>query len=107
MNKLSTIILLLILPATVMASGGQILSLFWLTLLVFIIVVVSLFLAKFSLKQKIVVFVAYIVGTLVSFMATSGMPYVNNMYLINTITTVVPLLTWYFVYNHYNKNAKT
>jgi len=71
---------MLIFPSLAMASGGEVLSLLWLSFLVFVIVVVSLFLSKFTEKQKTVVFFVYLVAALFGFIATSSMPYLKNAY---------------------------
>jgi hypothetical protein len=103
MNKALTITALLAAPASVSASGSEVLSLLWLSLLVFIVVVVSLYLAKITLKQKLFVFLVYSTAAIVGYVATSGMPYLKNMYLINTINTVLPLVAWLVIYVYYIK----
>ena len=97
---------MLFFPASAMASGGEVLSLLWLVFLVFVIVVVSLFLSKFSAKQKMTVFFVYLAAALLSAIATSEIHYSKNIYLINTINTAFPLLAWLSVYAYYIKQSK-
>jgi len=104
MNKILPIGLLLVVPVSAAASGSEVLSLFWLSILVFVIVAGSLFLAKIKLKEKFVIFFVYFAAVSVVFMATSNMPYLNNMYFINT---VIPLLAWLTIYVYYIKKEKT
>ena len=72
MNKALTITAMLTTPTSVLASGSEVLSLLWLSLLVFIIVVVSLYLAKITSKQKLFVFLVYLTATIIGYVATSG-----------------------------------
>ena len=106
MNKSVIIGFLLLTPSLALASGSEVLSLLWLQVLVFIIVLVSIFLAKFSVKQKLVVFCVYLATAIIAFTATSDMPYLNNMYLINTIDTAAPLIAWLAIYAYYLKKQK-
>jgi glycerol-3-phosphate acyltransferase PlsY len=98
MNKSLTITALVAAPASVLASGSEALSLLWLSLLVFIVVVVSLYLAKITSKQKLFVFLVYLAAVIAGYVTTSGMPYLKNMYLINTINTALPFIAWLVVY---------
>ncbi len=81
-------------PMPAIASGTQVLSLFWLSVVVFTIVIGALLFIKISLKHKIIIFLVYFISVIISHLATSGMPYMQNMYLINTINTAVPFFMW-------------
>ena len=107
MNKKVITSILLTTPSLACASGGDVLSLLWLSFLVFIVVLISLFLTKFTTKQKLHIFLVYLAAALIGFMATSGLPYTKNIYLINTINTALPLLAWASIYVYYIKNKKT
>ena len=103
MNKKILISFLLLTPSIAWASGNEILSLLWLNFLVFLIVVTSLFLAKFTARQKLVVFTVYLVTNVVTLIGTSVIPYLENMYLINTVATAIPLVAWLAIYAYYYK----
>ena len=107
MERLIQAIFISVIPATAIASGSQIISLLWLEALVFFIVLASLFVAKFSLKQRVMVFVVYLLAVFVSFLATSEIPYLDNMYFINIVNTALPLLAWFLTYVYYSKRSKT
>jgi hypothetical protein len=107
MNKKVLASILLLSPCLAWASGSEVLSLLWLGALVFAVVLISLYLAKFQAKQKLIVFGVYLVAALVAFLSTSGIPYLKNMYLINTINTVLPLTAWLVIYVYYSKKQKT
>ena len=103
MNYKVTTSILLLSPSLSWASGGDVLSLLWLNLLVFLIVIISLFLAHFPTKQKLTVFIVYFIANAVALISTSDMPYSNNIYLINTVSTAVPFIAWLVTYLHYHK----
>ena len=98
---------LFIIPGTALASGSEVLSLLWLMLLVFVIVVASLFIGKFSIKQKAAVFFVYVLTAVISSIATNDMPYLKDMYIINTVNTALPLLAWAVIYAYYYRKSKT
>ncbi len=107
MKSFFEIIALLTLPATAYASGNEALSLLWIILLVFIVVVASMFIIKVPLKQKAIIFVVYIIASITSYVATGNMPYIENMYLINSVNLSFPLLSWLVAYVYYYKQSKT
>jgi len=105
MKKTQGILILAIFPGTAMASGSEVLSLLWLMLLVFIIVVASLFARKLSIQQKSIIFIVYSATAIASFVLTNDMPYNKNMYFINTINTVMPLLAWALTFAYYHSKS--
>ncbi|MCZ4307161.1 hypothetical protein O4G98_20720 [Zoogloeaceae bacterium G21618-S1] len=107
MNKLLPTGFLFFVSTSASASGGDVLSLFWFSILVLVIVIGSLLIAKLKLKEKLVIFSVYLVAASIVFMATFNMPYMKNMYLINSANTLVPLLAWLTIYVYYIKKEKT
>jgi len=105
MKKTPCILALAIFPGTAMASGSEVLSLLWLMLLVFIIVISSLFIRKLSIQQKFIIFIVYLATATVSFVLTNNLPYNKNMYFINTVNTVMPLLAWAIAFAYYYKKS--
>jgi len=105
MKKTPGILALAIFPGTAMASGSEVLSLLWLMLLVFIIVVASLFIRKFSIQQKLIIFIVYSATAMLSFVLTNDMPYNKNMYFINSVNTAMPLLAWALTFAYYHKKS--
>lgn len=88
-------------PSAAEASGGEILSLFWLEVLLLVLVAISVALGKLSRKGKLLVVGAYLLGAAMPLVLTSGWPYRNNMLLINSLCFGVPFVAWLsaFVYS--------
>ena len=86
--------LLSLLPATAHASGGDILSLLWLELLLLVAVVLSVALGKLNATGKIMVLAAYLVGAIAPWWLTSNWPYSENLVLINALCIGGPILLW-------------
>ena len=86
--------LLALLPAAAHASGGDVLSLLWLSLLLLVVVVLSVVFGKLNATGKAIVFGAYLVGAVVSWSLTSSLPYSENLLFINTLCIGGPLITW-------------
>lgn len=86
------------------ASGGDVLGLLWFEAALFALVLASLFITKISLKNKIVIFGVYLVATACSFVAMAGIPYSKNIILINTVSTVIPILAWSASLTYYLRN---
>ena len=103
---IKNIILLSLIPSIAFASGGQVLSLFWSSLIVLLIVSMSLIVSKMALFHKVAIFITYIVASVISFAATADMPYGKNQEIIIVINTVIPLFTWFIVFKYY-ENKKT
>ena len=86
--------LLALLPTAAHASGGDVLSLLWLSLLLLVAVVCSVVFGKLNATGKGIVFGAYLVGAIVPFSLTSNLPYSENLLFINTLCIGGPLTTW-------------
>ena len=90
--------ILILFPAFAMASGGDVLLLMWLEAGLFIIVLVFIFFINLKFKCKILIFVSYLISTYIALFLTSGIPYSQNIILVNSISIIVPLLgifmTW-------------
>jgi len=87
-----------LLPTTAFASGSEILSLFWLELAVFSIVVVSLCIRGLSAKGKISVFAAYLIGVAIPLLITKDWSYRVNIVQINFLCAGIPFLFWLVSY---------
>jgi hypothetical protein len=86
--------LLALLPTAAHASGGDVLSLLWLSLLLLVAVVLSVVFGKLNATGKAIVFGACLVGAVVPWLLTSSLPYSENLLLINTPCIGGPLITW-------------
>jgi hypothetical protein len=86
--------LLALLPAAAHASGGDVLSLLWLSLLLLVAVVLSVVFGKLNATGKAIVFGAYLIGAVVPWSLTSSLPYSENLLFINTLCIGGPLITW-------------
>jgi hypothetical protein len=84
----------LTMPTAAHASGGDVLGLLWAQAGLFLVVVVSLFVVRLSSAQKSVVFSAYLISGIVANYATLNLPYSENAILIDSVSTLVPLLVW-------------
>ena len=94
MNKEYAGILLFISPGITYASGNNFLSLMWLEALLFIVVIVSLVMVKLPTAQRFLVFTLYAVSVVAILVATKDIPYSKNIYLINSVSTLIPALIW-------------
>jgi hypothetical protein len=92
MRKYSTV--LLGLPSAAVASGGDVLVSFWSQLALLAVVVLSLFIARLTVKAKALVFVLYFVAAVAVNWATWNMPYSRNQSFIVSISLVVPGACW-------------
>ena len=95
MRKWLLVLLSVALSAPAQASGGNVLGLLWAELLLFVLVVVSLYFVKISFKNKIMIFGFYFLATVCAIWLTAGIPYSNNVILINTISIALPILAWF------------
>jgi hypothetical protein len=86
--------LLALLPTAANASGGDVLSLLWLSLLLLVAVVLSVVFGKLKATGKAIVFGAYLVGAVIPWSLTSNLPYSENLLFINTVCIGGPLITW-------------
>ncbi len=97
-----------VIPIEVHASGGDILTLFWLELALLFAVVLSVAIGRLSWKGRFQVFGAYAVGVLSSWLLTEMLPYSDNIAIINTVCIGAPLILWLSVYIFVRKRyAKT
>jgi len=104
-NIISSLVLF---PSLAIASGGDILLLMWLEAGLFIFVLVFIFFINLKFKCKILIFVSYFMSTFIALFLTSGMPYSQNIILVNSISITIPLLglfaTWkWCIDKKYNK----
>ena len=83
-----------LLPSAAHASGGDILTLFWLELVLLVAVLVSLALGRLTGKGKVIVLTAYLIGAAVPLWLTADWPYSANLFLINALCIGVPLFLW-------------
>ena len=86
--------LTVLLPSAAYASGGDILTLFWLELVLLVAVLISLALGRLTAKGKVVVLTAYLVGAVLPWWLTADWPYSANLFLIDALCVGVPLLLW-------------
>lgn len=84
----------LLAPSAVQASGGEVLSLFWLELILLVLVAISVAIGKLSPNGKLIVVGAYLLGVAAPLAFTSAWPYRDNMLLINSLCFGVPFASW-------------
>ena len=94
MSKWYFLLFVIAYSASAHASGGNVLGLMWAELSLFILVVVSLFFVKIKLKNKMIIFGFYFVAMACALWITGGIPYSNNLILINTINIALPAVAW-------------
>lgn len=91
-------VLPLMIPSIVYASGGDILSLMWIELGLFIAILVFISVSRLPLKYRATVFFTYVITVIISTWLTSTVPYLDNIFLINSTSILIPitgcLLAW-------------
>jgi hypothetical protein len=97
---------LLVLPSLAHASGGDVLSLLWLEVLLFIAAVIFMFISKLTLKLRSIVFLSYLISTFASIWLFPDLPYSKNIVLINSVTILVPIVTCGLVWFWCNQHKK-
>lgn len=85
---------LLTFPASALASGGDVLSLLWLELLLLIAVVSSVFFAKITMWWRLTVFVAYCLGQALAYGLVGQLPYLEHKLVVDFTSIAVPLGAW-------------
>jgi len=91
--RFKAVVVLFLLPTLAHASGGDILGLFWLEVVLFVGVLAVLLTTRAAVKCKLSIFVAYILSVIASLWFTEGLPYLKNLVLVNSICFFVPLAT--------------
>jgi hypothetical protein len=81
-------------PTVSYASGGDVLSLMWLELILLIVVLLSVAFGNLTFAGKGVVLFTYASGAIVPWWFTSSWPYSDNLMLINTIDIGSPFILW-------------
>ena len=94
LQQFSLLVVLVLVPTTSSASGGDVLSFLWLQALLLLVVILSLITTKISRRNKAIVFSIYVVVDMICIMATENLPYSQNIILINSICTIVPAIFW-------------
>lgn len=106
-SKVIIAVLSLLITSNVMASGGDILSLLWLQLLLFIIVLVMTIKSSLNFIQKLAMFVIYVISVYVSFIYVENLSYSEHNFFINLISFGVPILNVTLLKYHFiKKNNK-
>jgi len=86
------VLLFAFIPSLAYASGSDVLSLFWLEIVVLLVVLGTLKAFSLRVSGNLLVLLAYGVGTVIPLYITSSWPYSQNIYLINTLCTAIPLV---------------
>jgi hypothetical protein len=87
--KISAPALPLVIPSVAYASGGDILSLMWIELGLFIVILIFAFVSKSSLKYRLIVFFTYVISVVVAIWLTSSSLYSDNLMLINGTSIIL------------------
>lgn len=91
MVRPSLVLLTAFIPSLAYASGNDVLSLFWLQMVVLLVVIAGIFASSLRANGNLFVLLAYAVGVTTPLYITSSWPYTENIYLINTLCTATPL----------------
>jgi hypothetical protein len=84
-------VLPLVIPSVAYASGGDILSLMWIELGLFIAILIFTFLSKLAIKYRAIVFFIYVISVIVAMWSTSSLPYSDNIVFINSTSILLPI----------------
>ncbi|MBC3872584.1 hypothetical protein [Undibacterium flavidum] len=90
--KINAAILPLAIPSVAYASGGDILSLMWIELGLFIAILIFSFASKLALKYRATIFFTYVISVAIAIWLTSSMPYLDNLILINSTNFLLPII---------------
>jgi hypothetical protein len=96
--KISAAALPLVIPSVAYASGGDILSLIWIELGLFIAILIFAFVSKLALKYRAIVFFTYVISVIVAMWLTSSLPYSDNLILINGTSIIFPIAACAFAW---------
>ena len=106
-SKVIIAVLSLLITSNVIASGGDILGLLWLQLLLFIIISVMTIRSSLNFIQKIALFVIYVISVYVSFIYVENLSYREYKIFINLISFGIPILNVSLLKYHFiKKNNK-
>jgi hypothetical protein len=102
------LIALALYPVTVLASGGEILLLFWLEAALFVVaVMLSATVRPLPWTARLLLFLMYLATVLLTWFATGGMPYDANHVLINAVCVGIPAAVLFVGYFLALRRAKT
>lgn len=96
--KNSPIYFLLAVPSVAYASGGDVLSLMFIELGLFAAILIFLFFSKLASKYRATVFFTYLMSVIIAMWLTSSLPYSDNLVLINTTNTIIPIVACVFAW---------
>ena len=100
-------VLPLVIPSVAYASGGDILSLMWIELGLFIAILVFTFVSKLALKYRATVFFIYVISVIIAMWSTSSLPYSDNIVLINSTSILLPIAACVLAWRWCVKQTKT
>ncbi len=89
---------LLAFPASALASGGEVLSLLWLELLLLITVLCSVVFTKITLRWRLATFLAYFLGHVLAYVLVGQLPYREHKLFVDFISIAMPLVAWLAVF---------
>lgn len=87
----SIVLLAAFIPSFAYASGNDVLSLFWLESIALLVVVATLLASRLRAAGNLLVLLAYAAGAAIPLYLTRNWPYSEDIYLINTLCTAIPL----------------
>lgn len=96
MRNISKFILLLILinPFQLFASGGDVISLMLIDFFTFLILTISIFFLKWKIEAKLILFLILILSEVFNFFIFGFLQYSENIYLINSMSIIIPLFSF-------------
>ena len=90
--------LILITPLTALASGDYILPALLIDLVLFILIIITIFILKIKWMGKLILFVTYFVAMFLLFYLINQVNYLKNQTLINVGSAVLPTAIVYVTY---------
>jgi hypothetical protein len=81
-------------PQSVLASGGDMLSLVWLEVGLLGLVIGSLLVLRLSPLRSFGVFVAYLLAASIALYISRDLPYSDNLVVVNSLCMGLPTLAW-------------
>lgn len=91
--KNTLITLLLVLPATALAHGEEVLILLFIDVTVILTLLVFIGFLKWKIKGKLLLLLTLIITLFFTFTVLGSMPYRKNAVMINTLSAVIPVLS--------------
>ena len=98
-----TVFILMLLPFTVFASGGEVIFTFLLDVIVVFSLLIGIALLKWKISGKIVLLITLASSECFTFIGLGGLPYHKNATVINILSVIIPLMSVFGIYLFFRK----